>query len=167
MDFLRELRQCIALHGQGDDKQSQSYRTAQCLLEALVDAINKGKPMSDAMKKAFEKASVAARQFVREHPVLARVFVTIVALGVLALLVPWVIKALGFGILGPVKGKFPLLSVFHSFGARRLRANMSLAGSFAANLQSTFPNVPAGSWFSFFQKLGMKWGSKTWIFPFF
>lgn len=57
------------------------------------------------MKEAFEKASAAAESFVHEHPVLTAVIVTIVAIGILEMLMPWAIAALGFGEAGPVEGK--------------------------------------------------------------
>ena len=56
--------------------------------------------MAQAMKDAFEKATSAAVGFARDHPV----YCTIIALGILVILAPWVIEALGFGELGPIEG---------------------------------------------------------------
>ena len=56
------------------------------------------------MKEAFDKASAATEVFVNEHPVLVQAMVTVVAIGILALLVPWAVEALGFAELGPVEG---------------------------------------------------------------
>jgi hypothetical protein len=53
------------------------------------------------MKDAFEKATGAAIEFAKEHPV----YFTIITLGVLVILAPWVIEALGFVEAGIVKGK--------------------------------------------------------------
>ena len=54
---------------------------------------------------------------------------------------PWVVEVLGFSELGPVEGWSP-----------------KCVGSFAAWWQSTYAGyVPAGSLFSFFQRLGMVW----------
>lgn len=86
------------------------------------------------MKDTYDKVREVAEEFVKEHPVLVEVLVIVVAIGILAVLVPWAVEALGFGELGPV------------------------AGSFAAWWQSTFPDVEAGSLFSYLQRLGMKWG---------
>ncbi|KIW95157.1 uncharacterized protein Z519_03741 [Cladophialophora bantiana CBS 173.52] len=93
--------------------------------------------MAGAIKKAYDKAYDIASEFTRDHPVLAAAILTLVAIGILVYLAPWVIEALGFGELGPIEG------------------------SFAAFWQSTFPDVEAGSWFAWFQRLGMKWGKQA------
>lgn len=100
------------------------------ILNALESAIKAGTAMSQVMKDAFDKATEAAIGFARDHPV----YCTIIALGILVLLVPWVIEAIGFAELGPVQG------------------------SYAAAWQSRYLGyVPKGSLFSFFQRLGMVW----------
>jgi len=104
---------------------------AKRILDGIVAALNASSTMGGAMKEAFDKASAKVEEFMKEHPILTAVAVTVVAMGILALLTPWAISALGFGELGPIEG------------------------SFAALWQSTFPNVAYGSWFSFFQRLGM------------
>ena len=53
-----------------------------------------------AEQAAFDRAGAAAAEFVKEHPVL-----TVVAIGMLAILAPWVVEQLGFTVLGPVKGE--------------------------------------------------------------
>ncbi|PBP24193.1 hypothetical protein BUE80_DR004911 [Diplocarpon rosae] len=106
---------------------------AQHLLDSLVHALNSGARMSGVMKEAFDRSSAVVEHFVAEHPVLVPVVVTLVAIGILVLLVPWAVEALGFADLGPVEG------------------------SWAALWQSTFPDVTVDSWFAFFQRLGMKW----------
>lgn len=77
---------------------------AQRLVNALASALSNGKEMSGMMKEAYDKASVETHSFIEEHPVLVEVAVTIVVFGILALLMPWAIEALGFGRLGPVAG---------------------------------------------------------------
>lgn len=109
---------------------------AKRVLDLLVDALKTGKAMAGAMKEAYDKAAAIASDFVHKNPVLTAVIATVVAIGILAILAPWAVEALGFGELGPIEG------------------------SFAAWWQSTFPDVEAGSWFSYFQRLGMKWGKK-------
>lgn len=80
-------------------------RLAQRILDKLVEALKKGAQMGRVMKKAFNKASEKAEEFVKDHPVFTAVLVTVVAIGILVLLVPWVVEALGFGELGPIEGK--------------------------------------------------------------
>lgn len=64
--------------------------------------------MNEAMSGAYEKAVEAAEcfeGFVKEHPVAVEVFCTVVALGVLALLVPEVLAWLGFEEVGILEGE--------------------------------------------------------------
>lgn len=106
---------------------------AAAVLNSLESIVRAGAPVAGAMTDAVGKATAAAIGFAKEHPV----FCTIVALGVLVLLVPWAIEALGFGELGPIEG------------------------TFAAAWQARYAGyVPKGSLFSFFQRLGMVWGRK-------
>jgi hypothetical protein len=74
---------------------------AQRLLDGLKTGIEKGMAMKGPLKEAFDKAVAAAVSFAKEHPV----YTTIIALGILVILLPWVIEVLGFGELGPVAGK--------------------------------------------------------------
>jgi hypothetical protein len=78
---------------------------AQRILDGIVAALDAGKAMGGAMKEAFDKAYEVASKFVEEHPVLTAAIVTIIAIGVLVVLLPWVVEALGFGELGIVEGK--------------------------------------------------------------
>ncbi|KAF7504778.1 hypothetical protein GJ744_001711 [Endocarpon pusillum] len=109
---------------------------AKRVLDGLVAVVKSGAAMSGAMKEASDKASAAASDFVHQHPVFTAAVAVVVAIGILVLLAPWAVEALGFGELGPVEG------------------------SFAAWWQSTFPDVEAGSFFSYLQRLGMRWGRK-------
>lgn len=77
---------------------------ARRLLDGLVNALNAGVAMGAAMKEAFDKASAEAEKLVHEHPVLTAVIATIIAIGILEIMVPWAIAALGFGELGPIEG---------------------------------------------------------------
>jgi len=107
---------------------------ARRILDGIVAAIDSGKVLVGAMQETYDKVRGVAEDFVKEHPILTAVIVTVIAIGILAVLVPWAVEALGFGELGPVEG------------------------SFAAWWQSTFPDVEAGSLFSYLQRLGMRWG---------
>lgn len=101
---------------------------AESILHFLENAIRGGAKMAKAAADALARAAQEAYDFARNHPIYA----TILALGVLRLLAPWVLRLLGFGELGPV------------------------ADSFAAWWQSLYAgDVPKGSLFSFFQRLGI------------
>ncbi|KAL8423886.1 hypothetical protein RB596_003924 [Gaeumannomyces avenae] len=92
-----------------------------------------GQALAEVIDRA-EEAAKAAFEFSKENPYLVAGFATIVAIGVLVLVAPWAVEALGFARLGPV------------------------ANSFASWWQSTYAGfVPKGSLFSFFQRLGMVW----------
>jgi enamine deaminase RidA (YjgF/YER057c/UK114 family) len=75
---------------------------AKAVLNAVDDAIKKGTAMQKEgpLKAAVGKAIQAAANFAKDHPV----WTTLIAIGVLVELLPWVIEALGFGIRGPVAG---------------------------------------------------------------
>ncbi|KAK7747353.1 hypothetical protein SLS53_001606 [Cytospora paraplurivora] len=108
-------------------------------LSKLVDLIsseNRAK-LGPAMEEALEKAEEVADSifdFARDHPEAVAIFVTILAIGVLWFMAPWVLEVLGFAAEGPIEG------------------------SFAAWWESTYAGyIPKGSLFSFFQRLAMKW----------
>ncbi|XMA12314.1 hypothetical protein WAI453_005105 [Rhynchosporium graminicola] len=124
----------VHLSSQIHSQNRLTTRLAQHLLDGLVHALNSGKVMGSTMREAFDKASTVAEEFAEKHPVVVAVMVTLVAIGILVLVMPWAVEALGFGELGPIEG------------------------SFAALWQAAFPDVTAGSWFAFFQRLGMVWG---------
>ncbi|KAF3008601.1 hypothetical protein E8E13_007782 [Curvularia kusanoi] len=115
-----------------------SYGWKEYLAEKILDKLGAAlqgahDKLGPAIRDAYHKAWTAANEiegFVIQHPVMC----SIIALGVLVVIAPWVIEALGFAELGPVEG------------------------SFAAWWQSTYEGlVPKGSLFSFFQRLGMVW----------
>jgi len=87
---------------------------AKAVLAALEKTLQAGKAMKPALRQAYDKAVMEAKkmeELAEEHPVLTGVFCTVVALGVLELLWPEMIAALGFGELGPVEGTIVLLTV--------------------------------------------------------
>lgn len=71
-------------------------------IEATLKA---GTVLTGAMKIAYDHASRCTAKMIEEHPIYTAVVVTVVALAVVYLLVPWVIGALGFSEVGPVAGK--------------------------------------------------------------
>jgi len=75
---------------------------ANAVLAHLIDALDKAAPMGQALKDAFDRSTNEAKDFAQEHPI----FLTIVALGILALMVPWALEALGFAELGIVEGEY-------------------------------------------------------------
>lgn len=75
---------------------------AIAILTKLVQALDSAAPIGQALKEAFDRATEEARVFVTEHPVL----VTVIAIGILALLVPWTLEVLGFAELGIVEGEY-------------------------------------------------------------
>ncbi|OCK73706.1 hypothetical protein K432DRAFT_364519 [Lepidopterella palustris CBS 459.81] len=111
---------------------------AAAVLAALENAIKLGEEMGPAMKSAYEKAVAGVNmveEWAAEHPEMVAVLVTIIALGVLAIMTPWLMAWLGFAEEGIVEG------------------------SWAAGWQATYRGfVPKGSLFSYLQSLGTKIG---------
>ena len=78
------------------------------ILTALEAVLKAGKQMNPAMQEAYDKACEAAKMiegFVADHPIATAVFCTVIALGVLVVLAPYVVELIGFSELGPVEGK--------------------------------------------------------------
>ncbi|UPX16188.1 uncharacterized protein EKO05_0006602 [Ascochyta rabiei] len=108
-------------------KEYLAEKVLEKLGAALQGAHDKlGPAIRDAYHKAWNVAN-DIEGFVIQHPVMC----TIIALGVLVIIAPWVVESLGFAELGPMEG------------------------SFASWWQSTYSGlVPKGSLFSFFPTLG-------------
>lgn len=127
-------------------------KIAQWVLVKMESALKEVEKLQGPLKDAYNKAceaALAVEGFVQEHPV----FCTVIALGVLVVLTPWVLGALGFGELGPVEGMLMLTQKFAC-----LYLIERYLGSFAAGWQARYAGyVPKRSLFSFFQRLGMKW----------
>ncbi|KAM7190796.1 hypothetical protein V8F20_009592 [Naviculisporaceae sp. PSN 640] len=112
---------------------------AQKIFASLEDVLREGREkLGLAMQTAYDAANTAAEavfNFKRDHPVAFAGLLTIIAVGILVVLAPVVVEALGFAELGPVEG------------------------SFAAWWESTYAGfIPKGSLFSYLQRLGMVWG---------
>ncbi|KAL7927950.1 hypothetical protein ACQKWADRAFT_278315 [Trichoderma austrokoningii] len=145
--LLRSEKHGTALKKQLDEAVGTlgwSEMLAKRILNALVGAIRDGHDkMGPAFAKAYDDAVKEADsvfhqlvQEARDHPLelAATVLITVIAIGVLVVLSPYVLELLGFGELGPI------------------------AGTFASWWESTYAGyIPAGSMFSFFQRLGMIW----------
>jgi hypothetical protein len=81
---------------------------AAAVLVALENAIRLGEEMGPAMKSAYEKAAAEVskvEEWAAEHPEMTAVLVTLVALGVLAIMMPYLMAWLGFAEGGIVEGK--------------------------------------------------------------
>lgn len=91
--------------------KSWTESLARRILDGIVAALDSGKVLVGAMKETYDKVKDVAEEFINEHPVLTGVIVTVVAIGILVVLVPWAVEALGFGELGPIEGKlYPSIS---------------------------------------------------------
>lgn len=92
-----------------------SERLAKRILNALEETLQGshdtwGEVVSDAYRAAVEAGEELFQglwEYAKAHPVeiAASVVLTLVAIGVLAVLMPWVLELLGFGAEGPVAGK--------------------------------------------------------------
>jgi len=127
---------------------------AAAILAALESAIKIGEQMGPALKAAYEKA-VAAVNMVKEwadaHPEMTAVIITLVALGILALMMPWLMAYLGFAEEGIIEGALVTSMLRKVFD--------KCLASWAARWQATYRGfVPKGSLFSYLQSLGTKIG---------
>jgi hypothetical protein len=133
------------------DADSWTENVAHWTLKKLEQTLQDTSKLGPVLKKAYETAlevGLAVEGFTTTHPV----FCTVIAIGVLVLLAPWALEALGFGELGPIEGMY--MPVYKE--AQRCLTVGS--GSFAARWQAEYGlAVPKGSLFSFIQRLGMTW----------
>lgn len=77
---------------------------AERILEGLKTALESGAAMGAVIEDACKIVKAEADRFIKKHPLLADVAITLIALGILYLLLPWVIEYLGFSELGPIEG---------------------------------------------------------------
>lgn len=83
-------------------KEYLAEKVLEKLGAALQGAHNElGPAVRDAYNKAWQTAN-EIEGFVIQHPVMC----SIIALGVLVIIAPWVIEVLGFAELGPVEGAY-------------------------------------------------------------
>jgi hypothetical protein len=81
---------------------------AAAVLAALENTIKLGEKMGPAMKSAYDKAVDginSVKEWAGEHPKMTAVILTLIALGVLAIMMPWLMAWLGFAEEGIVEGK--------------------------------------------------------------
>lgn len=94
-------------HQAGGWSEWLANMTRKCIEVAL----KAGKEMSAAMAAAYAKACEAARMFkhfAENHHLATAIFVTLIAIGVLVLMAPYVVEMLGFGELGPLEGELKI-----------------------------------------------------------
>lgn len=96
------------LHEAINDIAIQAGGWSEYLAEAILDLLEKvlkaGAPMGAAMRDAYNKSADAAEKlttFAKDHPV----FCTVVALGILWILTPVIMSALGFTAEGIAEGE--------------------------------------------------------------
>jgi hypothetical protein len=87
--------------------QGWTENLAKAILGGIENALKQGAQMGKAVTEASEKAIAEAAGFAHDHPY----FCALIAVGILAILMPWVLEALGFAELGPVEGKIIILRV--------------------------------------------------------
>ncbi len=81
---------------------------AEQIRKGIEEALMAGKEMDTVLAAAYEKACEAAtvfEHFEKDHPIATAIFVTVIAIGVLVIVAPYVIEILGFGELGPIEGQ--------------------------------------------------------------
>ena len=85
---------------------------AKKVLAGLEAVLKAAEPLNAVMQDAYDKAYEALKAtegFAADHPEATAIFFTVIALGVLVVLMPYVLEWLGFwlgfGELGPIEGK--------------------------------------------------------------
>ena len=100
----------LALHIHEVARQAGGWSgmLAEGVRKGIEAAFTAGKEMNAAMQLAYDKACEAVtvfEGFAKEHPSATAVFVTVIAIGVLIILAPYIVEMLGFGELGPIEGQ--------------------------------------------------------------
>ncbi|KDN66142.1 hypothetical protein CSUB01_06134 [Colletotrichum sublineola] len=93
-DLERSLRNVVTAN-------SWTGEIAKYILQGVESLVRHRDTVGQVVREATDKAADAAQSifdFAADHPV----FVTVVAIGVLVAVAPWVLEALGFSELGPV-----------------------------------------------------------------
>ncbi|GKT44821.1 uncharacterized protein ColSpa_05002 [Colletotrichum spaethianum] len=106
-DLERRLKNIVTIN-------SWTEELAKYILQGVEALVQHRDTIGQVVREAMDKATDAAEssfEFAKDHPV----FVTIIALGILVIIAPWVLEALGFGEPGPVAGYVPKRSLFSFF----------------------------------------------------
>lgn len=75
-----------------------SENIASAVLDGLKNAISTGTEKGQAATDGVARSKDAVVGFVSDHPF----YITLLALGLIAMLTPWALKVFGFGELGPI-----------------------------------------------------------------
>jgi hypothetical protein len=89
---------------------------ARVVFETMQKAIETARPMGIALGETYEKVVReidSIEGFVKEHPVICAV----IAIGILVVLAPWVVEALGFAEAGIVEGKWDFVEQWNEVSA--------------------------------------------------
>jgi hypothetical protein len=113
LSILRAAEKCGAeLEAQLDNLVVSTGWTewiAENVLAGIETALRDGREkMGQAMAMAYDEAARAADEvfkFAESHPMLAAGLITIIAVGILVIMAPMIVEALGFAELGPLEGE--------------------------------------------------------------
>lgn len=102
------------------DLAAQAGGWSEWLAVSVLNAVQKilqegSNLLRGAMKEAYDKAQIAVehiKDFARDHPLYTTAICVVVALGVLVILLPWVIHALGFMAAGVEAGTYIYMRFF-------------------------------------------------------
>jgi hypothetical protein len=130
------------------------------LYKAMIELVTKAgelkQELSPVMHKVLDEAKHFAQElaeFQDEHPILAVVIETTALAVLIALLAPFLLEALGFGVEGVAGGRYSVLVVLST-----MLLIDNLTGSLAAKFQALYPDVPYGSLFSKLQSFAARYG---------
>ncbi|KAK7419850.1 hypothetical protein QQZ08_010684 [Neonectria magnoliae] len=127
------LKQVVSVNGWTEN-------LAKSILHGVEKILKDGAKASSAMTEAAEKATNTAAEFAKTNPGYTILVTggTLIAVGVLVMLIPWVLDALGFCAAGPRLGSFA-------------------AEWMAYIARSSAGRVTKGSLYAWLQRLGMTW----------
>lgn len=87
--------------------ESWTEALAESILHGIVQMICDAEKVASAMEDAIIKATNQAKVFAKEHPYYTALIAAgiVIAIGVLVIVAPWVLEAIGFAARGPRAGK--------------------------------------------------------------
>jgi hypothetical protein len=97
-----EIQRIMQAHGCIQANGIREY-FAEVVFKTLEAAVRAGRIMGPVIKDAYNRAVEATKkikEFVKENPALC----SIIAIGIIALLLPWLLEALGFAVEGIIEG---------------------------------------------------------------
>lgn len=91
-DLKKQIDNIVGVSGW---KENLAVRLLRCIEVVILEAV----PMGVAMKLAFDMSISAATKFSKQHPA----WFMVIAIGIMAVMAPWLLKFLGFAELGIVE----------------------------------------------------------------